>query len=125
MNTLEELKELIAAEKSRNWEIKQWADYKDPVIYGGEKGAEGLGKDAIATVFVTDYAVLDRAKLIVTAVNALPALIAVAEAALEWHKTKMVLRESDVDTNAQAATDYYVASDGLSAALAKLEGGSQ
>jgi hypothetical protein len=84
--------------------------YSDTIL--GEGGAGG----ALASC------TKGNAPLVVTAINALPALIEVVEAAREWHKAKMVLRESDVDTNAQAAMDYYVASDGLSAALAKLEG---
>jgi len=118
MNIIERLKELQAAATPGPW------------VVGGSYTVRTMRSslDWIARVRDRHHSHADsedaaNAKLIVALHNVLPDLIEVVEAAREWHKTKMVLRESDVDTNAQAATDYYVASDGLSAALAKLEGG--
>ena len=113
MTLLERLKELSQQATPGPWAVnpdgaEEWW-YSDTIL--GEGGAGG------ALASCTE----GNAELIVTAINALPALIAVAEAAGRWHKAKVALRAAEGEENQQAAVEYFLANDGLSAALAALE----
>ena len=100
MNILDRLKKIIAQATPGPWAVNQdgaeewW--YSDTIL--GEGGAGG------ALASCTE----GNAELIVTAINALPALIAVAEAAVKY-------RDAEYKVTSKAYKN-------LCAALAKLEG---
>lgn len=98
MNIIERLKELQAAATPRPWE------FDDDFINGK--------RDTVAQFFFKDESNIPNrvvnGALIVTAVNALPALIAAAEAAVEY-------RDAEYKVTSKAYKN-------LCAALAKLEG---
>jgi len=123
MNILKQLKELNEKEHCENWMVKQWSSYKDPVIYGGEPSpVDGIGKVAIATIFVTDYNDLSRANMIALSHNALPLLLELVEAG---NDLATAVREWAMEENNTTINDCVVLAIHYQQKLAKLEGGAE
>jgi hypothetical protein len=111
MNTLERLKELLQQATPGPLEfdgdfVNGKEDFVDQFFYSDESDIQNK---AVNGAFI------------VTASNALPALLEGAEAAARWHKAKLTMRLTEGEEHKQATVEYFFASEGLSAALEKLE----
>lgn len=121
MMLLERLKELEAAATPGPWSL-DIAEYSDGLLqscgpFHDINDESGETSDEKYKKTQADQDLINFSR------NALPLLLELAEAAEEWNRAKIVLRESDVDENSQVAMVYYAASEKLSKTLAKLEGG--